>query len=208
MFGTLCLRILRLCDRATPNGSGIKLIVCSQKNKRFVLFIFHLQTISGGWYSVTTCTWASAAQGALDLDKHQQRQIENEIKNLLSSLSLCVPPPSTELVLSWKQEEQQVVPVCSGITECDFFLTSQAAIWHRGVIVSGGWWPFCHGRVEKHKAVPLLLCLPELYGLVSPLGEGCRLAHEWWVHMQGMAPLAFKLLGGKILYLVPKMPPN
>lgn len=157
MLWTLCLRILRLCDRATPNGSGIKSLVRQKKKKkkRIVLFIFNLQTISGGKYSVSTCTRVSTAQGALDSDKRQQRQIENEIKNpnLLSFLSLCVPssftcsPPhqplnsqhSTALLLSWKQEEQQVVPVCSGITECDFSLTSQAAIWHRGVIVSGGW---------------------------------------------------------------------
>lgn len=40
------------------------------------------------------------------------------------------------------------------MTVCDFSLTSQAALWHRGVIVTGGWRPFCHGRVEKDKASP------------------------------------------------------
>lgn len=35
--------------------------------------------------------------------------------------------------------EQQAFPVCSGITACDFSLTSKAALWHFGVIVSGGW---------------------------------------------------------------------
>jgi len=70
-------------------------------------------------------------------------------------------------------EEQQAFPVCPGITACDFFLTSQAALWHGGVIVSGGW-SFYHGRVEKDK----LLCLAELCGPVCPPGGGYR-------HMSG-----------------------
>lgn len=118
----------------------------------------------------------------------------------LSALSPLLPstlfiPPSPP-VLCWSEilEEQQAFPVCSGITVCDFSLTSQAALWHGGVIVSGGWKPFCHGRVEKDKAVPQPLCLAELCGLVSPPGGGYRLAHEWKVHMQDMATLALKWL--------------
>lgn len=66
---------------------------------------------------------------------------------------------------------QQVFPVCSGITMCDFSLTSRAALWHCGVMVSGGWKRFCHSRVED-KAVLQPLCLAECCcDLVSP---------AWW----------------------------
>ncbi len=113
---------------------------------------------------------------------------------LLPSLRSSLVPPSSPPVLCWSKilEKQQAFPVCSGITVCDFFLTSQAALWHGGVIVSSGWKPFCHGRVEKDKTVPQPLCLAELCGLVSPPGGGYRVAHEWKVHMQDMATLALK----------------
>lgn len=100
----------------------------------------------------------------------------NEKTNLLPILSLSALSPSSSLtrpslaVLCPSEilEEQQTLPVCPGITVCDFSLTSQAALWHGGMIVSGGWKPFCHGRVEKDKAVPQSFCLAEHCRLVSP----------------------------------------
>lgn len=74
-------------------------------------------------------------------------------KNKLVTHPLCLSAPSSRSspppplphpslpVLRWSEilEEQQVFPVCSGMTVYDFSLTSQAALWHGGVIVSGGW---------------------------------------------------------------------
>lgn len=138
-----------------------------------------------------------------------------------SSLSLpsprsSPPPPPSSIppsppVLCWSEilEEQQAFPVCSGITVCDFSLTSQAALWHGGVIVRGGWKPFCHGRVEKDKAVPQPLCLAELRGLVSPPDGGYRLAHEWKSSHTGHGHFGFELTSGKVMsehvYLQPEM---
>lgn len=103
----------------------------------------------------------------------------SEKTNLLPILSLSAlsPLPSSTAfilpfppVLHWSEilEEQQAFPVCFSIIVCDFSLTSQAALWHGGVIVNGGWKPFCYGRVDKDKAVPQQLCLDEHCGLVSP----------------------------------------
>lgn len=131
------------------------------------------------------CTWCppqkehltlvNAANG--QLNSKWKKNKKNNQKCYLSSLSALSPllsatsfiPPSSP-VLCWSEilEEQQALSVCSGITVCDFSLTSQAALWHGGVIVSGGWKPFSHGRVEKDKAVPQSLCLAEHCGLVSP----------------------------------------
>ncbi|TNN64455.1 hypothetical protein EYF80_025306 [Liparis tanakae] len=80
----------------------------------------------------------------------------------------------------------------TNMKEVRYALEAYDALWHRGVIVIGGWKPFGHGRVEKDKAVPQPLCLAELGGLVSPPGGGYRRAHEWKVHMQDMVTLAFK----------------
>lgn len=58
----------------------------------------------------------------------------------LSALFTLLPStpfiPPSPLVLCWSErlEEQQAFPVCSGITVCDFSLTSQAALWHVGVL--------------------------------------------------------------------------
>lgn len=92
------------------------------------------------------------------------------IPSLCPLLSSTLFIPSSPPVLCWSEilVEQQAFPVCPGKTVCDFSLTSQAALWHGGVIVSGGWKPFCYGRVEKDKAVPQPLCLAEHCGLVSP----------------------------------------
>lgn len=84
---------------------------------------------------------------------------------------LVFPPSlsaSQPLSLNPYASVQQVFSVCSGITVCDFSLTSQAALWHRGVIVSSGWKPFCHGRAEKDKAAPQPPRLAECSVLVSP----------------------------------------
>lgn len=73
----------------------------------------------------------------------------NEKQTCLPSFFVCpvhVPPhcPAPP-VPNWREilEEQQVFPVCFGITVCDFSLTSQAALWYCGIIVSCGWQPFC-----------------------------------------------------------------
>lgn len=133
------------------------------------------------------CTWCPLHKDHLTLVNADNGQLKTKWKNKLVthrlsrlSLSLRAPPlyplnlsiPACPVlscpVLCWSEilEEQQAFPVCSGMTVCDFSLTSQAALWHGGVIVSGGWRPFCHGRVEKDKAVPQPLCLAELYGLI------------------------------------------
>lgn len=102
--------------------------------------------------------------------------------------------PSTSQSFSWSPYAciQQVFSVCSGITVCDFSLTSQAALWHRGVIVSGGWRPFCHGRVEKDKASPQPPRLAERCDLVSPawwrIGTGTRAGGS----QAGRGPVGFE----------------
>lgn len=129
------------------------------------------------------CTWCPPQKEHLTLVNAANGQLKSKWKKQTcypSSLSALSPllsstpfiPPSPP-VLCWSEilEEQQALSVCSGITVCDFSLTSQAALWHGGVIVSGGWKPFYHGRVEKDKAVPQPLCLAEHCGLVSP---------AWW----------------------------
>lgn len=141
--------------------------------ERLALLKFNLATTAWRLHSVST------AEGALDSGKCRQWPIENETEkktNLLPIPSLCPPLsstlsiPSSPPVLCWREilVDQQAFPVCAGITVCDFSLTSQAALWHGGVIVSGGWKTFCYGRVEKDKAVPQPLCLAEHCGLVSP----------------------------------------
>lgn len=101
----------------------------------------------------------------------------NKKTNLLPILSLPALSPSLSIP-GWKSNKP--LPVCPGITVCDFSLTSQAALWHGGVIVSGGWKPFCHGRVEKDKAGPQSICLAGHRGIVSPAPEEDR---DW--HMSG-----------------------
>lgn len=84
-------------------------------------------------------------KGHLTLVKCGQWQFEIQIKKQACyptslSLSLCLFPLHPSLLfthpsihcLSWAGcevlEEQQAFPVCSGITVCDFSLTSQAAL--------------------------------------------------------------------------------
>lgn len=137
------------------------------------------------------------AEGALDSGKCAQWPIENEIKKQTcypSSPSLPSPPSLS--IHGW--ESNKPLPVCPGITVCDFSLTSQAALWHGGVIVSRGWKPFCHGRVEKDKAGPQSICLTGHCGIVSPASEEDR---DW--HMSGKVHARDKTPGFRLFTYSP-----
>lgn len=173
--------IVRPRNWATANSCGMN----SPPNRRaqpfffFSTFLkFNLAAIQLSWYSVSAALGVHPAEEALDSRKCPQWPIENVIKktNLLPThLSLSLPSLS---IPGWKSNKR--LPVCPGITVCDFSLTSQAALWHGGVIVSGGSKPFCHGRVEKDKAGPQSICLAGHCCIVSPEAEEDR---DW--HMSG-----------------------
>lgn len=156
---------------------------------------FNFAAIPLSRYSVSTALGVRPAEGALDSGKRAQWPIENEMKKQTCypsspSLPSSLPSPTPSIpggAESWKSNKP--LPVCPGITVCDFSLTSQAALWHGGVIVSGGWKPFCHGRVEKDKATPhSILSRWVLRHCLTCAGGGRRLAHERKVQARGKTP--------------------